>query len=62
MPAVFYWFRLTRENGKPVWTPHEFDHNSGPGTQFELADVDRDGLLDVIASNKKGVHLFLQRR
>ncbi|MCA9148757.1 MAG: VCBS repeat-containing protein [Planctomycetales bacterium] len=62
MPAVFYWFRLTRENGKPVWTPNLFDHNSGPGTQFEVADVNLDGRLDVIASNKKGVHLFLQQR
>ena len=61
-PAVFYWFRLTRENGKPVWTPHLFDRNSGPGTQFEVADVNGDGLLDVITSNKKGVHLFRQVR
>lgn len=60
-PAVFYWFRLTRENGRPVWTPHLFDHNSGPGTQFEVADVNRDGRPDVVASNKKGVHLFLQQ-
>lgn len=61
-PAVFYWFRLTRENGKPVWTPHLFDRNSGPGTQFEVADVNGDDLLDVITSNKKGVHLFKQVR
>ncbi len=61
-PAVFYWYRLTRENGRPVWTPHLFDHNSGPGTQFEVADVNQDGRLDVVASNKKGVHLFLQKR
>jgi hypothetical protein len=59
-PAVFYWYRLTRENGRPVWTPHLFDHNSGPGTQFEVADVNLDGKPDVVASNKKGVHLFLQ--
>lgn len=62
MPAVFYWLRLTREEGRPVWTPQVFDHDSGPGTQFEVADVDLDGKLDVVASNKKGVHVFLQRR
>ena len=61
-PAVFFWFELKRENGKPNWIPHQFDHNSGPGTQFELNDVNGDGLLDVIASNKKGVHLFTQKR
>jgi hypothetical protein len=61
-PAVFYWFELKRENGRPVWTPHQFDHNSGPGTQFEVADVNGDGLLDIISSNKKGVHYFEQTR
>lgn len=61
-PAVFYWFELQRENGRPIWIPHQFDHDSGPGTQFEIADVNGDKLLDVIASNKKGVHYFQQVR
>ncbi len=61
-PAVFYWYRLTRENGKPKWTPHLFDRDSGPGTQFEVVDVDQDGLLDVVSSNKKGVYYFRQVR
>lgn len=61
-PAVFSWFELRRENGKPVWTKHEFDRDSGVGTQFEVADVDGDGCLDIISSNKKGVHLFRQVR
>jgi hypothetical protein len=60
--AVFFWFELTRQNGRPVWIPHQFDHDSGPGTQFEVADVNGDGLLDIIASNKKGVHYFQQVR
>ena len=61
-PAVFYWYRLTRKDGRPQWTPHLFDRNSGPGTQFEVVDVDKDGHLDVVASNKKGVHYFRQVR
>jgi len=61
-PAVFFWYELTRRGGKPVWIPHQFDHNSGPGTQFEVADVNGDGLLDVVTSNKKGVHYFEQIR
>lgn len=61
-PAVLFWFELKREGGKPTWTPHEIDHNSGVGTQFEVADVNKDGLLDVVTSNKKGVYYFEQVR
>ncbi len=61
-PAVFFWFERKIENGKPNWVRRQFDHSSGPGTQFELADVDGDGLLDVVSSNKKGVHYFRQKR
>jgi hypothetical protein len=61
-PAVMYWFELTREGGKPKWIPHQFDHDSGVGTQFEVADVNGDGLIDVVTSNKKGVYYFEQSR
>lgn len=61
-PAVMYWFELTREGGKPVWIPHQFDHDSGVGTQFEVVDVNADGLLDVVTANKKGAHYFQQVR
>ena len=60
--AVFYWYELRRSGGKAKWIAHQFDHNSGPGTQFELADVNGDGLIDVVTSNKKGVHYFQQTR
>ncbi len=61
-PAVMYWYELRRENGKVRWIPHLFDHNSGVGTQFVVRDVDGDGLLDVVTSNKKGVFFFRQVR
>lgn len=61
-PAVIAWFQLARKDGKPVWTPHQFDHDSGVGTQFEVVDVNGDGLLDVITSSKKGTHYFQQHR
>ncbi|HWA97688.1 MAG TPA: VCBS repeat-containing protein, partial [Pirellulales bacterium] len=61
-PAVMYWFELSRKEGKPVWTPHKFDDDSGIGTQFEVIDVNGDGLLDVVTSNKRGVHYFAQVR
>lgn len=61
-PAVMTWFELTRQDGKPVWLPHQFDHDSGVGTQFEVADVNGDGLLDVVTANKKGANYFQQVR
>ena len=61
-PAVMCWFELTRKDGKPVWIPHVFDHDSGVGTQFEVADVNGDGLLDVVTANKKGASYFEQAR
>lgn len=61
-PAVFCWFELRREGGQPSWIRHQFDHSSGPGTQFVVRDVDQDGWLDVVSSNKKGVHYFRQQR
>lgn len=61
-PAVVFWYELRREGGKPVWIAHAIDHDSGVGTQFEVADVDGDGWLDVVTSNKKGVYLFQQVR
>jgi VCBS repeat protein/FG-GAP repeat protein len=61
-PAVLFWFELQRRDGKPSWVPHQIDHDSGVGTQFEVADVNGDGLLDVVTSNKKGVRYFEQTR
>lgn len=60
-PAELCWYRLVQREGGPVWRRHVIDRDSGVGTQFEIHDVDQDGRLDIVTSNKKGVHLFLQR-
>ena len=59
-PAMLYWFELRRPNGKPEFILHEIDNDSGVGTQFEVIDMNADGKLDIVTSNKKGVHVFLQ--
>jgi hypothetical protein len=61
-PAIISWYELRREDGKAKWTRHQFDHDSGHGTQFELADMNGDGQLDVVSANKKGVFYFEQVR
>jgi len=69
-PAVLRWFELKREQvtegGEtrtvPKWIKHEIDEDSGVGTQFDVGDINGDGLLDIAISNKKGSFVFLQTR
>ena len=61
-PALLVWFELRRpQPGKAEFVQHVIDENSGIGTQFEVVDMNGDGLLDIVSANKKGVHLFLQQ-
>lgn len=60
-PAVLYWFELYRDsNNKPHWKPHLVDNQSGVGLQVVVEDLNNDGKLDIITSNKKGVFCFIQ--
>ena len=60
-PAVLYWFQARRsKDGTLGFTPHLIHDDSGVGTQFAVEDFNGDDLLDVVTSNKKGVHLFEQ--
>ena len=59
---TIYWFEAKKKDGVVTFTPHVIDDDSGIGTQFTVADVNGDGLLDVVTSNKKGTFLFEQVR
>jgi hypothetical protein len=61
-PAVLYWYEFKEKGGQVTWTRHEIDDNSGVGTGFKVADMNDDGLPDVVVSNKKGVFVLLQER
>jgi hypothetical protein len=62
-PAFLFWFEGRRGNdGITTFIPHVIDDDSGVGTQFSIADINGDGVPDVIVANKKGVFVFEQVR
>ncbi|HEY3787657.1 MAG TPA: VCBS repeat-containing protein [Urbifossiella sp.] len=61
--AQIVWLKATKNKDK--WTsffPILIDDDSGIGTQFAVSDINGDGLLDIISSNKKGVRVIVQER
>jgi hypothetical protein len=62
-PVVMYTLGIQREKGQPP----KFDmqeivagKDTGVGTQFLMTDFNKDGKLDIVLSNKKGVNILLQ--
>ena len=61
-PAVLYWFELIREPGQPAhYEPHLLDSEAGVGTQVVVADVNDDGLPDILTAARAGAFLFLNQ-
>lgn len=59
---VLYWFQLVRQkSGSAVFKPRLIDNRSGVGVQLTIADVNRDGLADVLTVSKLGTFVFLQK-
>ncbi|HBE67242.1 MAG TPA: hypothetical protein DDW52_03745, partial [Planctomycetaceae bacterium] len=59
--AVVYWFKLARESTGPKWTPMKVDGDSGIGRQVCVADVNRDGLLDIATGGMLGANVLLHQ-
>ncbi|MBL9129554.1 MAG: VCBS repeat-containing protein [Verrucomicrobiaceae bacterium] len=61
-PPVLVWFEIKRDGkGGAQFIPHQIDDDSGVGTQVTPGDVNKDGKMDVVVGNKKGVFVFLQQ-
>lgn len=59
-PSWLVRYELRRTKARVEWTRQVIDENSGVGTQFVVRDMNRDGLPDIVVSNKNGVFLFAQ--
>ena len=62
--VVMYWYEIRRKAGAaPEFIPHKIDAgtDTGIGTQFLVTDMNGDGRLDIVLSNKKGTNVLLQQ-
>ena len=58
---VVYWFRCVRRPEGIEWIPHLISNQSGIGMSVTIADVDGNGLPDVISANKLGLTIHRQQ-
>ena len=56
-PAVLYWFEY-KPGTESFFEPHEIDNDSGAGLTIVTEDITKDGAIDIVISNKKGVFVF----
>lgn len=59
--AVVYWFQLKRTKTGVEWIPHKIDGAAGIGRQVSIADVNGDGLPDVVLGGMVGAHVLTHK-
>jgi hypothetical protein len=59
---VTYWFKLVRGTDGVDWIPYLADHEAGIGRQLRVADLNADGLPDMVMGGMRGCHVLLHRR
>ncbi len=60
-PAVLYVYRTVRNpkaEGGAEFVPELVHNRSGVGSHFQVADVNKDGALDIITSGNRGTFVF----
>lgn len=58
-----YWYKIIEgDDGNPLFERHLIDDSVGVGRQITVTDINNDGLLDIAAGTRHGVHIFLQKR
>ena len=60
--AVVYWFRLVRGPAGVDWIPYRADDQAGIGRQVSLADINADGLLDIVVGGMQGAHVLTHKK
>jgi hypothetical protein len=60
-PAVLYWYRTVRNPKAPggaEFVPELIHNRSGVGSHFQVADLNKDGAMDIITSTDRGTFIF----
>ncbi|HUR47431.1 MAG TPA: VCBS repeat-containing protein [Candidatus Saccharimonadales bacterium] len=61
--AVLYWFKVLRNADKGVeFIPYLINDSVGVGTQVVAADINKDGLPDIVVGNKRGTFVMIHEK
>jgi hypothetical protein len=60
--AVVYWFKLVRDKDGIDWVPYLAAEETGIGRQLIVAEINGDGLPDMIVGGMKGANVLLHKK